>query len=117
MLIEEVCNSGILASGTRGTATMHYNDWPAPRAVIERVRKFESYCEHHAISQASAELSLAHSPVANVIPGLGCATYTEQTINLRWVKIPRDFRADFSSKALFALMQQFQRSGTDHGPS
>ena len=95
VLIDGAYNSSILATATPSRATMYYNYGPAPQAVKERVRKLKSCCEHHAVSVASADFLLAHSQVTNVIPGLGCATHTEQTINVYAVRIPRDSWTDY----------------------
>ena len=65
-------NSGILATGVDGGRQPHYNYAPAPKPIIERVRRIESLCREFAVPLAAAALQfpLAHPAVAAVIPGL-----------------------------------------------
>jgi len=83
-------NSGILAAGTKSGAPLFYNYEPAPREVIEKVRRIEAVCERHGVPLAAAALQfpLAHTLVASVIPGLDSQQRVEQTVALHGHKIP-----------------------------
>ena len=86
-------NSGILATGTKGSDTPYYNYIPATENIIDRVSKIEKICADYDVALAAAALQfpLAHPCVASVIPGLGSQSRIDSTINLFTVKIPTDF--------------------------
>lgn len=77
-------NSGILATGTRGGGTIHYDYGPAPKPVIARVRAIEAVADRHSVDLPAAALAfvLAHPLVASVIPGMGSAARVERTVEL-----------------------------------
>jgi D-threo-aldose 1-dehydrogenase len=83
-------NSGILAVGTKTSATLYYNYEPAPASIVEKVRKIEAVCGRHNVPLAAAALQfpLAHKLVASVIPGLDSPERVAQTIALYGHKIP-----------------------------
>ncbi len=83
-------NSGILATGTRGGANLHYNYGAAPREVAARVRELEAVCDRHGVPLAAAALQfpLAHPQVASVIPGLESAEHVAETVRLYNTRIP-----------------------------
>lgn len=62
-------NSGILATGPVAAATYDYA--PAPREILDRVRRIEAVCRRHDVPLAAAALQfpLGHHAVASVIPG------------------------------------------------
>lgn len=86
-------NSGILATGTRGDATPHFDYGLAPPGVTAKVRAMEALCDEFRIPLAAAALQfpLAHPLVASIIPGLGTAGRVRQTLDLMQTKIPEDF--------------------------
>jgi D-threo-aldose 1-dehydrogenase len=86
-------NSGILATGTRGTQTPLYDYAPAPAAVLERVRCLEAVCDEFCVPLAAAALQfpLAHPAVVSVIPGLGSVAEVGKTIDLYQTPIPGAF--------------------------
>ena len=95
-------NSGILALGTKTGATLYYNYEPAPRDVIEKVRKIEAVCDRHNVPLAAAALQfpLAHKLVASVIPGLDSPERVSQTLALYRHKIPAALWQDLRQENL-----------------
>ncbi|MGH8226330.1 MAG: aldo/keto reductase [Steroidobacteraceae bacterium] len=86
-------NSGILATGTRGGASLHYNYAAAPQEIATRVRALEMLCDRYKIPLAAAALQfpLAHPHVVSVIPGLESAEHVAQTVQLYNTRIPSEF--------------------------
>ena len=86
-------NSGILATGVKGSGPWHFNYGPAPEDVISRVAAIEAICDEYEIPLAAAALQfpLAHPAVASVIPGIGNVDRIEQTLELFSTNIPVDF--------------------------
>lgn len=86
-------NSGILATGVRGTGPLYYNYEAAPVLVVEKVASIEDTCEEFGIPMAAAALQfpLAHPAVATVIPGIGKPERIGQTLELFNTRIPDDF--------------------------
>ena len=86
-------NSGILATGVRGKNTPYYDYEPAPKHIIDRVRKIEAVCDQFQVTLAAAALQfpLGHPAVASVIPGLGSAKRVQHTIALFNEVIPDEF--------------------------
>ncbi len=84
-------NSGILASGTKGTP--YYNYAPADENIIQRVKKIEQVCKAFDVTLAAAALQfpLSHPSVCSVIPGLGNPKRISQTLNLFNETIPTEF--------------------------
>lgn len=72
-------NSGILAVGSRGAASSHYNYAPPPAAVLEKVRRLEECCAEFDVPLQAAALQfpLGHPAVAAVVAG--CANGNEAT--------------------------------------
>lgn len=95
-------NSGILATGTKSGAPIHYNYAPAPAKVIAKVARIEAIAERHGVPLAAAALAfvLAHPQVASVIPGIGSARRIEQTLALYHIKIAEDFWSELRHEAL-----------------
>jgi D-threo-aldose 1-dehydrogenase len=86
-------NSGILATGTRGSGTAFFNYEPAPPPILDRVRRIEAVCDRFGVTLAAAALRfpLAHPSVVSVIPGLGNVRRVQQTLALYHERIPQDF--------------------------
>ena len=93
IIIGGAYNSGILATGTRGGGTLHYDYGPPSQAIIDKVRLLENLCDEHSISLAAAALQfpLAHPAVASVIPGMGSVRRIRQTLDLFQQSIPDAF--------------------------
>jgi D-threo-aldose 1-dehydrogenase len=86
-------NSGILATGTRGGASLHYNYAAAPQEVTARVRQLETVCDRYDVPLPAAALQfpLAHPQVISVIPGLESADRVAETVRLYNTRIPPEF--------------------------
>lgn len=95
-------NSGILATGTKGSGPIHYDYGPAPEHILARVAHMEKIAESHAVPLPAAALAfpIAHPQVASVIPGLGSAQRVEQTLSLYHHRIPADFWAELRHEGL-----------------
>ena len=93
-------NSGILATGTKGTPFYDYA--PAPAAVIARVAAIEAVAARHDVPLAAAALQfpLAHPVVASVIPGLADPARVADTIRLYRTAIPPAFWAALVAEGL-----------------
>lgn len=94
-------NSGILATGTKGTIP-YYDYAPAPDAVIARVAAIEAVAARHDVPLAAAALQfpLAHPVVASVIPGLADPGRVADTIRLYRTPIPPAFWAALKAEGL-----------------
>jgi D-threo-aldose 1-dehydrogenase len=95
-------NSGILATGTRGTGPFRYNYGDAPAAIVAKVRRIEDIAARHNVPLAAAALQfvLAHPQVASVIPGIDSAARVEATIDLYQTLIPPDFWSELRHDGL-----------------
>lgn len=98
-------NSGILATGTRRSGTIHYDYGPAPESVLAHVRGIEAVCDRHGVRLPAAALAfvLAHPQVASVIPGIGSADRVAQTVDLYAEAIPPAFWTDLRSQGLLRM--------------
>ena len=83
-------NSGILALGARTGAPLYYNYEPAPRDVVDKVRKIETICDRHGVPLAAAALQfpLANRLVTCVIPGLDRPERVVHSLALYQFEIP-----------------------------
>jgi D-threo-aldose 1-dehydrogenase len=83
-------NSGILATGTRGSGSLHYNYVAAPQEIATRVRALETVCDRYGVPLAAAALQfpLAHPQVVSVIPGLESSEHVADTVRLYDTRIP-----------------------------
>ncbi|MCG6884411.1 MAG: aldo/keto reductase [Silicimonas sp.] len=92
--------SGILATGSKGTAK--YNYAAASPEIIDRVRRIEDVCAAHDVSLQSAALQfpLAHPAAVSIIPG--AAKPSEVSANVRSLdaQIPGGFWSDLKSEGL-----------------
>lgn len=95
-------NSGILATGVNGKDTPYYNYEPAPKHIIDRVRKIEAVCAQFQVTLAAAALQfpLGHPAIASVIPGLGSAKRVHDTLTLFNEVIPNEFWQTLKDKNL-----------------
>jgi len=86
-------NSGILATGTRGSGTLYHDYAAAPQEIVTRVRALENICDRYEVTLAAAALQfpLAHPQVVSVIPGLESAERVAQTVRLYNARIPSEF--------------------------
>ena len=93
-------NSGILATGAVEGARFNYK--PAPRHIMEMVRRIESVCAGHGVTLPAAALQfvLAHPAVKSVIPGAMAAQEVRQNVALLEEPIPPDFWADLKTALL-----------------
>ena len=93
-------NSGILATGAVAGARFNYD--PAPRPVMERVRRIETVCGRHGVTLPAAALQfvLAHPAVKSVIPGAMSEREVRQNAALLEEPVPAAFWADLKSAGL-----------------
>ena len=93
-------NSGILAAGSKSSATFNYE--AAPKAVIEKVAALEAVCAAHGVPLPAAALQfpLAHKLVASVIPGLDSPERVDQAVALYNTPIPPGLWAELKAKRL-----------------
>ena len=86
-------NSGILATGVDGGRPPYYNYAPAPKPIIERVRRIQGFCREFDVHLAAAALQfpLAHPVVASVIPGLASSGDVDQALAFYRHPIPAPF--------------------------
>jgi D-threo-aldose 1-dehydrogenase len=95
-------NSGILAQGTSGEATLYYNYASAPSDIITRVRRLENLCADHCVPLPAAALQfpLLHPFVACVLPGARNAAEVLQNAALFSTRIPQALWSDLKSAGL-----------------
>jgi D-threo-aldose 1-dehydrogenase len=86
-------NSGILATGTRGSGTLYHNYVAAPKEIVTRVSELENICDRYKVPLPAAALQfpLAHPQVVSVIPGLESAERVAETVRLYNTRIPSEF--------------------------
>lgn len=97
-----VFNSGILATGVRGTDIPRYNYEPAQAAIVDRVARIEAICEAHGVPLAAAALQFAaaHPVIDPVIVGLGSAAEASAAFDLAAYAIPVAFWHDLVAQGL-----------------
>ena len=102
IIIGGAYNSGILATGTRTGAPLHYDYGPAPQSIINKVQKLEDLCDRFDIPLPAAALQfpLAHPSVVSVIPGISNPARIEQTLELVNRQIPVEFWSALRSHGL-----------------
>lgn len=95
-------NSGVLATGSRGTGQGHYDYGPVPKAVMARVRRLEDVCDAFDVPLPAAALQfvLAHPQVASVVPGLASSREVEQAAAWLSMSIPAAFWTALHDQAL-----------------
>ena len=81
-------NSGILATGPKPGA--HYDYGPAPKDVLERVRRIEAACKAHGVKlpEAAIRFPLGHPAIVSVIPGGQKPTEVRRNADMLGRKIP-----------------------------
>jgi D-threo-aldose 1-dehydrogenase len=93
-------NSGILATGAKPGA--YYNYDPAPKDILDRVRKIEAVCKAHKVklAQAALRFPLLHPAVVTVIPGM--VSPKEVALNTKMMsgKLPKALWKDLKAQAL-----------------
>ena len=83
-------NSGILATGSQGSA--FYNYAPAEQNILTRVAKIEAICREFDVTLAAVlQFPLTHPAVVSVTPGLGNSRRIHQTLVLFGELIPNAF--------------------------
>jgi D-threo-aldose 1-dehydrogenase len=95
-------NSGILASGAKPGAWLHYE--PAPQAALQRVAAIEAVCKRYAVPLKAAALQfpLHHPCVASVIPGMRSCAEIEENAKMLNIDIPPDLWRDLKRSGLLA---------------
>jgi D-threo-aldose 1-dehydrogenase len=93
-------NSGILAAGPKPGAMYNYS--PAPKAVLDRVRRIEAACKRHKVKlpEAALRFPLGHPNVVSVIPG--AVHPREVALNVKTLakKIPKALWAELKAEGL-----------------
>jgi D-threo-aldose 1-dehydrogenase len=93
-------NSGILATGAKPGAVYNYN--PAPKDILERVRKIEAVCKFHHVKLAEAALRfpLLHPSVLSVIPGAASPLQVKRNVKTLSAKLPKALWKDLKAQGL-----------------
>ncbi len=93
-------NSGILATGAKPGA--HYNYDPAPKHILDRVRKIEAVCKAHKakLPQAALRFPLTHPSVVSVIPGTQSPKEVALNVKTMSVKLPKALWKDLKAQGL-----------------
>ena len=93
IIIGGAYNSGILATGVRGSGPHFYNYVDAPDHIISKVAKIEEVCDIFDVPLAAAALQfpLAHPKIVSVIPGIGKRKRITSTLDLFNQAIPDEF--------------------------
>jgi D-threo-aldose 1-dehydrogenase len=93
-------NSGILATGAKQGA--HYNYDPAPKHVLERVRKIETVCKSHKVKlpEAALRFPLTHPSVVSVIPGAVSPQQVSLNVKTLSAKILKALWRDLKAQGL-----------------
>ncbi len=93
-------NSGILATGAKPGAFYNYD--PAPKAILDRVRKIEAVCKAHKVKLPAAALRfpVKHPSVVSVIPGMIDPKEVALNIKTLGAKIPKAFWKDLKAQGL-----------------
>jgi D-threo-aldose 1-dehydrogenase len=93
-------NSGILATGAKPGAFYNYD--PAPKAILDRVRKIEAVCKAHKVKLPAAALRfpVKHPSVVSVIPGMIDPKQVALNVKTLGAKIPKAFWKDLKAQGL-----------------
>ncbi|MGJ8680988.1 aldo/keto reductase [Paraglaciecola sp.] len=86
-------NSGILATGVKGSSTPLYDYVEAPKHIIDKVEQIENICDEYQVPLAAAALQfpLAHEAVSTVIPGIANQDRMQKTLEFFNHSIPSEF--------------------------
>ncbi len=93
-------NSGILATGAKPGARYNYD--PAPKAVLERVKKIEAVCKAHKVKlpEAALRFPLTHPCVVSVIPGAVSPKEVALNVKTMSAKLPKALWKDLKAQGL-----------------
>lgn len=93
-------NSGILATGPKPGAFYNYD--PAPKEILELVRKLETICKAHKtkLPEAALRFPLRHPSVVSVIPGAVSPKQVKLNAKTMSAKIPKGLWRDLKSAGL-----------------
>jgi D-threo-aldose 1-dehydrogenase len=93
-------NSGILATGAIRGATYDYD--PAPKHIMERVRRIEAVCRRHKVKlpQAALQFPLTHPCVVSVIPGAVTPQQVRLNVATMGAKLPKGLWKDLKAEGL-----------------
>jgi D-threo-aldose 1-dehydrogenase len=96
-------NSGILATGAKKGAFYNYD--PAPKDVLDRVRKIEAVCNSHGtkLVEAALRFPLHHPSVVSVVPGASSPQQVAMNVDTLSVKIPKALWKDLKAQGLMDL--------------
>jgi D-threo-aldose 1-dehydrogenase len=83
-----IYNSGVLATGTRGTPIPMYDYAPASSEILARVHAIESKCDRFNVPLAAAALQFPgrHPAVATTL--IGMATAAQVASSIEWSRVP-----------------------------
>jgi D-threo-aldose 1-dehydrogenase len=93
-------NSGILAIGAKAGA--RYNYAPAPKEILERVKRIETICKAHGVKIAEAALRfpLSHPAIVSVIPGGQKPSEVKKNAQILGVKVPAALWRELKAEGL-----------------
>lgn len=93
-------NSGILAAGAKPGA--FYNYRPAPRRILDRVRRLEAACRAHGVAlvEAALRFPFGHPSVVSVIPGAAHPREVARNIRTLAATIPPALWTDLRDAGL-----------------
>jgi D-threo-aldose 1-dehydrogenase len=93
-------NSGILATGAVKGAFYNYD--PAPKHILEQVRKIEMTCKAHKVKlpEAALRFPLHHPSVVSVIPGAVSPKQVSMNIKILSAKVPKALWKDLKAQGL-----------------
>lgn len=93
-------NSGILAIGPKPGAMYNYE--PAPKSILERVKRIEDVCKAHKVKlpQAALRFPLHHPCVVSVIPGGVTPKEVQLNVKTMSMKLPKALWKDLKAQGL-----------------
>jgi D-threo-aldose 1-dehydrogenase len=93
-------NSGILATGPKPGA--YYNYDPAPKHILDRVRRIEAVCKAHKVKlpEAALRFPLMHPCVVSVIPGAVSPREVALNVKTLGARIPKSLWKDLKAQGL-----------------
>lgn len=99
-----IYNSGILATGVKSGAELHYDYGAPPPDVVAKVAAIEDVCADYGlpIAQAALQFPGAHPVVCTTLVGMTGERRVRSTAAQFDEKIPADFWAELRAKGLIA---------------
>ena len=93
-------NSGILATGAKPGAFYNYD--PAPKQILDQVKKIETICKSHGVKlpEAALRFPLTHPSVVSVLPGAVNAKQVATNVKTLSAKIPKALWKDLKTQGL-----------------